>query len=371
MGKTHWSGPLLASDKAMGGAAEELDNMCLGGESDMITVFDDFNDVMPALAMGEADTADNNVNPYFESGWVMTDVGAGTGSLVIMNDAVGGQLPYNSCLTFYSGTAEDSGGNCQLDQVACEDASEDDWLTSLAAKTRTFPHIWIDDLAAGATILDNTTYMFACRLGLRSDTWGEKAGAGGIDGVWDSKCFVGWAVTADANVMTAATGAITIASTGELIGFHVPEDGSIDGISHRTVATVMAEGTNFTELAPAGAVNNTVVNGVEAAGDTTWWDLALRMDITDMSDDDANGYTTFYTRRVLQNASAAPGSSGFKQNPWNRHTTVLANQTPNPGAALVPTVEIINGPTAGADGVIYLDWWAFGKSRTSRLSKSL
>ncbi|GAH04681.1 unnamed protein product, partial [marine sediment metagenome] len=255
MGKTHWSGPALASDKAMGGAAEEMSLDVTNGESDMITTFDDFNDHIPALSFGEADTGDANVNPLFDSGWVITDVDTPVGDLVWMNDAVGGQIPYNSCLSLYAGTDDDHGGNMQLDQVNATQACTANWTTALPAVVRKFPHIWIDDVANGATILDNTTFMFACRIGFKSDTLGEKAGAGAVDGNWDHKCFIGWAESGDASIMATATGVITIASTGPLVGFHIPEDGSIDGISHRTAATVMAEGTNFTELKPAGAVD--------------------------------------------------------------------------------------------------------------------
>ena len=49
--------------------------------------------------------------------------------------------------------------------------------------------------------------------------------------------------------------------------------------------------------------------------------------------------------------------------------TVLLNQTPNHTVALVPTIEVINGPTANRDGVFLVDWWAFGCSRFSRLSR--
>jgi hypothetical protein len=364
MGKTHWSGASAGDDRAMGGAAEEMHNIAMAGETDLITVFDDFNDIIPAFTLGEADTADANVNPWFDAGWIINDIGIPAADSISMNDPVGGQLPYNSCLRFVPGTTGDTGGNAQLDLVNATVASEDDWTTTLPSHTRNFPHIWIDETAAGAATLDNTTLVFACRIGLRADTTTTGAGA------WDGKCFIGWSEAGVQPMMTAATGAlITGAGEGPKIGFHIPEDGSIDGISQRTEDTAYAEGTNFTQLVPAGGVDGTVANGLETAGDTSWFDLALRMHITNMSDDDANGSTSFYWRKVNQNASAAPGSAGARLNPWQRHQTVLSNQTPNNDVALVPTIEVIVGPTAGVDCEVFIDWWLFGKSRTSRLSK--
>lgn len=173
--------------------------------------------------------------------------------------------------------------------------------------------------------------------------------------------------------MDAATGDITIPSTDELIGFHVLEDGSIRGISHRTAATVMAEGTNFTELIAAGGVDSTLVNGAAAVGDTMWFDLALRMEISDMSSNTANGHTEFFYRGPTNKPLGTnPGKNQFTApeagyRPWRRHPTALLNQTPNSNQrALVPTIETINGPTNGDDGVVFVDWWSFGRSRVFR-----
>jgi hypothetical protein len=227
-----------------------------------------------------------------------------------------------------------------------------------------FPHIFIDNTGSGVTNLDETTFTFACRLGLKADE--TTTGAGN----WNGAAFIGWAMAADTSIMTHNTGVITIASDGPLVGFHIPIDGSIDGISHRTAATVMAEGTNFTELAAAGAVDGTLVNGAETAGDVCWWDLALRMDITDSSETTGNGFTTFYSRQVnLQ--TGTPGSSGYRQNPWNKHRTVLVDQTPASATTMVPTIEVLSGATAGQNCQFFIDWWAFGKSRLSTKSRQV
>jgi hypothetical protein len=316
----------------------------------MITVFDDFNGQLK----GTEGFGDNAV--WEDSGWELADIGTPTNDEVSLNDASNTDVWAPSCIRIYSGDADDAGGNMQLDLITGE-------IGTLVG-TCDFPHLVIPETDAGAAALDDTVWVFACRVGLRADL--TTTGSGD----WDSKFFIGWAQANDAQVMTAATGAITIASTGALVGFHINETGCIDGISHRTAATVMAEGTNYTRLGAAGTVDGTVANGAVTAGDTMWFDLALRMKITDQSDDTDNGETQFFWRQVPK-VTGAPGDrdgdlpgEGIGQ--MTVHPTVLLNQTPNSAVGLVPTIEMINGPTAGRDGVAFVDWWAMGCSRYSR-----
>jgi len=293
-------------------------------------------------------------------GWVLTDdaAAAPVGDYIVMNDP-NGQLPFNSCISVFAGTTDDTGGNAQLDLI--------NGGLAIPVNNCAFPHLWIDSTGSGVTNLDNTTWMFACRVGFEACVDADTG-----DGDWNGKAFIGWADAGDTSIMTHNTGVITIASDGPLVGFHIPEDGSIDGISHRTAATVMAEGTNFTEIRSAGAVDNTVASGVETAYDTNWWDLALRMDITDSSETTGNGFTTFYSRQVnMLPGSANPGTSGRRENPWTRHGTVLTDQTPASATVMVPTIEVLNGPTADQDVAFHIDWWAFGKSRISVQSRNI
>jgi len=198
--------------------------------------------------------------------------------------------------------------------------------------------------------------MFAGRVGFRSDDNATTAGAGGNLGDWDSKAFIGWAAAGDASILDHDTGVVTT-TAGNLHGFHICELGEINGVSKRTTADAMAAGTNYTGLRGNGAVFNTLANGCDTVFQTVWYDLALRMDITDMSDDDDNGQTTFYWRRVRP---------GRQLGGWTRHATILQNETANHTVALVPTIEFINGPTADCDGAILIDWWAFGRNRVNR-----
>lgn len=345
--------PLGANRHAQGGAALNQDIGCLTGESDMVTVFDDFNHVMESMAPADADG-------FAECGWVLTDTNAATAATIHMNEPTGGQLPFDSCLQLNPGSKADSGISMQLDHSNADMLSTADQLTTLSGRYN-FPHMWIPETGAGVTILDNTCWTFACRVGFYTPCATGSWATGG-------KFFIGFAEVGDTSVMATATGIITIASTGPLVGFHIPEDGSIDGISHRTVATAMAEGTNFTELQPTLAVDSTLANGVGTIGDIVWWDLALRMNITNMDDDDANGTTEFFTRRVLPEADGvAPGASELPSQglpPWTAHPTILTNQTPNNDEVLVPTIEALNGPTDDCD--FFVDWWSFGCSRFSR-----
>jgi hypothetical protein len=350
----------------MGGAAENLGIEALAGDTDMVTVFDDFNHIMPNAPLPTVPTSDAATNAWTDCGWVISDAGATTtpvAGYIGMNNPATVTNDYSSCIKIYGGTADDEGGNFQLDLIAADLASAANNLTALSGRYN-FPHMWIPETAAiqeggllagdtANTALDGTTWMFACRVGFRSDD-NATTGAGN----WDSNTFIGFAKTAEAAVMTPTTGVISVAAADDvLVGFHIPLDGSIDGISQRVGNTAYAAGTNFTELRPAGSVDNTVANLCDVVGQTVWYDLAFRMDIIDMSDVANNGTTQFYWRRVLP---------GMQLGDWNRHTTVLTNQTPNSATSLVPTIEHLNGLLADADSAILLDWWCFGRSRVNR-----
>jgi len=338
---------------AMGGAAEGMGIEALAGDTEMVTIFDDFNGIV--LKEGFGDGAN-----WETARWVLKDdpVGAPTGDEISMNDDDTGasELDFNSCIRIFPGTVNDRGGNMQLDVA--------NGAVAAATTLYDFHHMWIPTSAtvggnygslAAAAALDNSTWVFACRIGFRADLT-VTAGTNGI-GDWNGKVYIGWAEAGDGSIMDHDTGVITQAEDGPLVGFHIGEDGSIDGISQRTVNTAYAEGTNLTELVAAGGVDGTVANGATTAGDTMWFDLALRMDIVDQNAAANNGTTRFYWRKVL------PGS---QLGEWNPHPTVLTNQTPNNNVILVPTIEVMSGPTADLDCVVFLDWWAFGRNRQNR-----
>ncbi len=348
-----YSKPLGCSKNAMGGAAEDLSLEALTGECDWITTFDDFNGSVPAEGF---DGATN----WETMGWILTEdqaaVGAVNGDVISMNAAATVTANYDSCIAITTSTDEDNGGSMQLDRVNC--------TLPASSGGGDFPHLWIPETAtvggygskAAATALDNTQWMFACRLGLRADitTTG--------DGNWNGKVFIGWAAAGDTSIMTSTgiimtTPIITQAETGDLVGFCIDEAGTINGVAQRTASVAYAEGTNYTQLYGTGAVDGTLANGATTVGDTMWFDLALRMNVIDMNDNANNGRIQFFHRRVLPDTPLGD---------WIPHTTVLDNQCPNHTVALVPTIESLNGPTAGQDTMVFVDWWAFGRNRPNR-----
>ena len=346
-----YSRPLGVSNRGFGGAGLNLGIEALCGETEMVTTFDDFNGVVGVEA------GDGTTN-WETLGWELQEVGTTPANdTVSMNDANTVTERFDSCIKIYPGDDEDDGISMQLDRVT------NTIVDSGAAGG--FPHIWIPETAAGATVNDNTTFIFATRIGLRADVTTDGAGD------WDGKMFIGWAEAGDAAVLVRTTGLLTVSSgAGPVVGFGVNEDGSIVLIAQRTVDTALAEGTNFTTMIAAGGVDGTVANGAVTAGDTMWFDLALRMDIVDQSSATDNGAVRGYYRRVRDISSGAPGQrdsrlAGDGPGGWVQHGTVLENACPNHDVGMVPTIEAINGPTSGQDVIMYVDWWCMGVSRYS------
>lgn len=340
--------PIGCSDQAFGGAGLNLSVDALFGETEMITAFDDFNiyvDVRDLLTATAGGIEDN--------GFTVTQVGVPTNSAIGINDDA--TFRYDSCIRINCGDTDDTGANIQLIPAAGETH---------------FPHIWYPSNGT-ATSMDDAAFTFACRVGVTTNE-----GAGDFFG----KAFIGLARAGETAIMTPATGAISVAAANDiLLGFHLGcngEVGAIDGIAQgRLGTTAYAEATNFTRIHAAGALDSTLANGYRAIGDPVWFDLALRVDVEDMSNDNANGNVYFYTRRVPQTTSPSARATswagrevtprpGQGYQPWTRHSVVLDNQTPNSGTNLVPTIEVINGDGDEID--MFVDWWAFGISRYSR-----
>ena len=351
--------PLGAGPRAFGGAGHNLGIEALAGETEMVTIFDDFNSIIHSDTFGDGVGGDWGV-----LGWTLTDDGTPVADYIGMNDPTS-QLPFDSCIRIRPGTDGDEGGQMQLDLL--------NNAVAVPTSAHNFQHLWLENTAQpGVTALDNTVSIFAMRVGFKPDF--DSANTN-----FDGKAYIGWAEAGDTSILTEtgvtmATPIITQNETGPLVGFCFPEDGTINGVSQRLLTGIAyVEGTNFTQLVPAGGMDATVANGAETAGDMMWWDLAVKLTVTDMSDNDDNGFTEFFYRRVppllggnIQQATVGAGAVGQAANAWIRHPTVLENQTPNNDVVLVPTIEVICGPTAGNDFECALDWWAFGRGRTSR-----
>jgi len=336
---TRVSRAIGASDKAFGGAGLNLPAECLAGEGDMIGIFDDFNGVMLT-------EAGNGTAHWETQGWILADFGVPVADGVGMND-IDGAGAFDSCIRLNAGTADDTGITMQLDRVTATHPQ--------GSGGNLFHHIWLADNAT-ATSMDNTTFVFACRVGIIPE--GTTA---------TGKAFIGWSGAANATIQTATTGVLLTgdANTDQKVGFHIngetDQAANISGISQRVGTTGYTEGTNFTDLT---GVWNTGLT----AGAPVWYDLALRMDVGDRSAT-ANGSTRFYHRK-LNSLSVPSGKDVFSlpgegYAPWIEHGTVLENQIPNGTSPLVPTIEAVNGG-AGGEIDLLVDWWAFGMSRLDR-----
>jgi hypothetical protein len=306
----------------------------LDGESEIVSTFDDFNGYVQDEHFGGAAN-------WETQGWALTDAGTTTtpvADYMSMNDG-SVDTDFYSCIRFVAGTAADEGGNAQLLGAG----------QTLPASSGGggFPHIWIPTSGMDTEVLDSTIITFACRVGVVSNAV-----------TCDGKFFIGFAEVGDTSILTTTTGVITIASTGALFGFHFNADSqdTLRFISHRTAATAMAEGTNFTELTDSIDTGYTI-------GHPRVFDLAFRMVVSNMSDNANNGFSVAAWREV--GGQANPGNEGISLPgegyvPYSLSDT-LDNQNPNSATMLVPTVELLNGPTNQTQ--LKLDWWAMGLSR--------
>ncbi len=335
------------NDKAFGGAGLNLSLDAVMGEGDMITVFDDFN--------GRVDVEGFGDSAFWDIlGWVLTE----DAGVTPVSDQVGmnSGLDCNSCISLDPGTADNSGGQLMLDPVGGALPT----ISGHAAPVMYIPrngYVRTGGVGGGLDPADNTTWVFACRVGLQSgDT---------TSGNWDSRVYVGWhrstsALVHDSDLLTTSTAPC---------GFHFLTDGSLRGLAKRTNGESEVEGTSWTELLPAGSADGTLANGASAIGDTMWFELAVRMQIDDASSTTDNGSVRFFHRGPTNiPATVNPGSSQFTNPgegyiPWIEHPTALINATPTLNADYFPCIEVINGPTGGNDCIVYLDWWTMGRSR--------
>jgi hypothetical protein len=307
----------------------------LDGESEIVSVFDDFNGFVEDGTFGAVG------GPMENQGWDMVDVGGPAGDYVEMNDeTIEGD--FYSSLHIYCGTNADTGGNMQLLGAG---ATVTEPVSSGGGG---FPHIWIPGTGQSVTALDDTVITFGCRLGIVSNAV-----------TYDGKIFIGFAEAGDTAIMTPATGAIVVA-TGGLQGFHIDGDtaNAMRWISQRTAGTALAEGTNMETL-----LTGTDITAGYTAGTPRVFDLTFRIHSSDMSDNAANGFGVCGWREVT--GQTAPGMEGLALPgegyvPYNLSDT-LDNQSPNSVAHLVPTIEVINGPTNLTQYKV--DWWFMGISR--------
>lgn len=313
-------------------------------------VFDDFDDWVSATSCNGVtigDLANSALGPIWDQvGWQLTQIGteSATTPHVGMNWSDSGTT-FSSSIRFFMGTQVDAGCSAQLDQENFVHKHSGD---------ASFPHMYIpDEDSVIKDVMDDRVFVFGFRVGFREDV---PAGGTDGDGDWSHKVFIGFIGDTDTQVLDVSTGLITQPETTGLVGFHVLEDGSVRGVSQRTVNTAYAEGTNFTELLAAGGVDGTIANGALIDGGTLFFDFIVKIDITDSDNDSDNGTTSFWYRKIIPGTTSQPS--------FTAHPTTLSNQFPQEADPqdLVPHIEFIHGPNAGRDGGIWLSWWAFGQT---------
>jgi len=327
--------PLGVSEQGAGATLTNMNLFALDGESEIVSVHDDFNGYVMDEHFGGA-------NNWETQGWALTDAGTTTtpvADFMSMNDG-SVDTDFYSCIRVVAGTAADEGGNAQLLGAGAA-------ALPSASGGGGFPHIWIPTSGMDTEVLDKTVITFHCRVGVVSN-------AVTCDGKW----FIGFAEVGDTSILTTTTGVITIASTGALFGFHFNADSqdTLRFVSHRTAATVMATTVNFLELTDGIDVGYT-------AGHPRVFDLSFRLIVNNMSDNANNGISAAAWREV--GGQVNPGNEGINlpgegYAPYNL-TALLDNQTPNSGTMLVPTIELMNGPTNHTQ--LKLDSWSMGLSR--------
>lgn len=353
---THFKGPLLGARQLFGGAGEDLSIVAAQGESELVTVFDDFNDYVPLTDPALA-TSDTAVNHWEDCGWITAAIGAPAAAQIGMNDATVG-FETRSSIFVNPGTAADTGLIAQYDPVTAAESIEGGLAAvdniDLTTGGRRFTS-YIMPPRSTSDIADMTKFIFACRVGLVTS----------VANAWNGKVFIGFAQANRANVLVSADGSMnTAAETPGPIGFHINGDPGSDtgifGIMQRTGGTAYATGTNRVLIAPLTEITTNLL-----ASNISWFDLAVRVVTSDVS---ANtGGTEFFYRKVGQfGPLSAPGPNGtivVATTPWRSMGTLAA--VPNLGAMMFPTIEAQNGPAATLVDC-YIDWWAIGRSRARR-----
>jgi hypothetical protein len=343
------SKPLGAGRHAFGGGGLNMGVDALFGETELITVFEDYN-------MQFADVAPGPGAPH--GAWDTVAIG-GVGPRVSVNDPAVSTI-FHSAILLNCGATGDGGINGRLENA-----------TTGLQDTMWFPG---NVPAANA---DHTVLTFSCRVGLNTDDAG---------GVFDGKAFFGFAIVGDTDIMDPATGAIaTVAGAvdGPVVGIHFNADPAVTPnislIAQRTFGTAPTEGVNFTTM--VDGATNTWNQGL-TAGVFRFFDVGFRMWVKNSDDANDNGQIRGYWRQVPEIGGSfetanrvAPGlreskasdSGAVKVEEWSEHDVVLENQTPHDAARLVPAIEVLNGPAApGNEADFLLDWWAMGISRFSQ-----
>ena len=271
----HYQGPILGSDKAGKGLFEDCSvGLTSRFQSPYKEYYEDFSTVVSLAGMEDA-------------GWTETAVGTAASRTFVYDENLG-------MMVLNADTVADEGINVQNNNAG---------TTSATSQVTNLP----------GPIVSTTTYMDAKEL-----IWAARIGfLVGNGTAYDSKLVMGWFVT-DTAMMTAATGALAIA-TGGGIGFHIDGDvgtGVVSTVMQATTAAV----TNTTGLTIPALTNAVMGSFVDLGFRARWIDASA-----------GTGVVKFYVNGALVDTrtDSLPMQS----------TETYSN-----------TIELINGP-ATADEV--------------------
>lgn len=340
----------LSGDPVRAWLGQSLESLVGVPEGSLATVYYEFNDYVEAqdpdgLLVGDLLLYADEGPIWDQNGWRWwwsgTPYTAGTKPHIAMNNRDSGQS-FQSALRFFFGGLSGTGQIYQLDKR---------WWVHTHSGDAPLANFFVPDRDI-ATSLDGKVLLAAYRVGFRED---HPSDGTDCNGDWNHGAFIGQAsppqpYTADKVILDPATKLIAQPEQSSLWGWHARPDGSLWGISQRTIDTPYVEGTNETQVIGPGGLDGTIANGTLYDGGTLWFDLVASLEVTDWSDDQSNGQSRFWHRKVV------PGL-GSTQVPLIEHGTALPNQIPGESDDdddLIFSLEGNHGVTAGCDGSFFL-----------------
>lgn len=281
---TRFQGPVTGSARAGGGVyADNPIGEISHAMSRYSAFFQDFSEDVADIAAMET------------LGWTETAVGAAAANSLSVTKE-------NGYLLVDAGTAADTGTNLQM-------------IGALASVTGS-THQAVGPLTSTTTLMDNKEIIFSTRIAYAQ-------GAGRWQGATGSKFVIGW-VTTDATIMTATTGALSLA-TGGGIFFHVTEAGALNFVTQRTTT---ANSVNIVPL---------IADATSATVPSNWMTLGFRAAWRDASDNASNGKVEAYLN--------------------GRLVATVVNDLPMSSAEdYSVSIEVVNGPAASPNIDLAVDY---------------
>jgi hypothetical protein len=275
---THFQGPILGSNRSGAGLFEDLPHSSFGDVYGAYKVYtENFGQIIA------------DATAFDELGAIST-ASAGVAANTLLNTA-GGRLLINP------GTAADTGwASIQFNAASSQ-------ATYVNNRFNIMPPL---TASATATPADREIIVWG-RIGLMSNAT-----------TWDGKALFGWFVT-DTALLDLTTGVPAVAAGGGM-GFHIGETGVISFVCDD--AAITAAGTQI------GTV------GTLTANTAKWYEMGLRMKVTDFAAQTGNVDVYFGTDGSMQKVLSTRQSG----------TLPVVN-----AAVYSTTLAVVNGPTNLSD----------------------